>query len=111
METLEKAAIDSLAYKRAILGYFDALIRRHEARLDSITRWLMGETTSPDDTKILQGLGVTEKITRPNAFRMLRSLVQTIRELSYNGLVLLFDEVDRMASIGGKAERLATDNL
>ncbi|MYC94093.1 MAG: hypothetical protein F4X14_03905 [Caldilineaceae bacterium SB0661_bin_32] len=111
VDTLEKAAIDSLAYKRAILGYFDALIRRHEARLDSITRWLMGETTSPDDTKILRGLGVTEKITRPNAFRMLRSLVQTIRELSYNGLVLLFDEVDRMASIGGKAERLATDNL
>jgi hypothetical protein len=42
---------------------------------------------------------------------MLRSLVQSIRELSYNGLILLFDEVDRMASIGGKAERLATDNL
>ena len=111
VDTLEKAAIDSLAYKRAILGYFDARIRRHEDRLDSLTRWLMGETTSPDDTKILRGIGVTDKITRPNAFRMLRSLVQTIRELSYNGLILLFDEVDRMASIGGKAERLATDNL
>ena len=111
VDTLEAAAIDSLAYKRAILGYFDALIRNHEARLDSLTRWLMGETTSPDDTKILRGIGVTEKITRPNAFRMLRSLVQTIRSLSYNGLILLFDEVDRMASIGGKAERLATDNL
>ena len=111
VDTLEKAAIDSLAYKRAVLGYFDALICRHETRLDSLTRWLMGETTSPDDTKILRGIGVTEKITRPNAFRMLRSLVQSIRELSYNGLILLFDEVDRMASIGGKAERLATDNL
>ena len=111
VDTLEAAAIDSLAYKRAILGYFDALIRGHETRLDSLTRWLMGEATSPDDTKVLRGIGVTEKITRPNAFRMLRSLVQTIRTLSYNGLVLLFDEVDRMASIGGKAERLATDNL
>jgi hypothetical protein len=42
---------------------------------------------------------------------MLRSLVQTIRALSYGGLILLFDEVDRMSSIGGKAEKLATDNL
>jgi hypothetical protein len=111
VETIEKATIESLAYKRAILGYFEALLRRNEDRLDSVTRWLMGEVTSPDDTKLLRRLGVTEKISRPNAFRMLRSLVQTIRELSYNGLVLLFDEVDRMASIGGKAERLATDNL
>jgi hypothetical protein len=42
---------------------------------------------------------------------MLRSLAQAVRALSYSGLILLFDEVDRMASIGGKAEKLATDNL
>ncbi len=60
---------------------------------------------------MLREVGVTGKITRPNAFRMLRSLTQTIRALSYSGLILLFDEVDRMASIGGKAEKLATDNL
>jgi hypothetical protein len=42
---------------------------------------------------------------------MLRSLAQTIRALSYSGLILLFDEVDRMSSIGAKAEKLATDNL
>lgn len=111
VDTLEAAAVDSLAYKNAVLGYFDALIRGHESRLESLTRWLMGSTTTPDDTKILREIGVTGKITRPNAFRMLRSLVQVIRALSYSGLILLFDEVDRMASIGGKAEKLATDNL
>ncbi len=111
VDTLEAAAIDSLAYKNATLAYFEALIREQDDRLDSLTRWLMGVNTTPEDTKRLREVGVTGKITRPNAFRMLRSLTQTIRTLSYSGLVLLFDEVDRMSSIGGKAEKLATDNL
>lgn len=111
VDTVESSFIDSLAYKNAIIGYLDALIRDHAERLDSLTRWLTGATTTPDDTKILREIGVTGKITKPNAFRMLRSLAQTIGALSYSGLILLFDEVDRMASIGGKAEKLATDNL
>ncbi|MCL4832729.1 MAG: DUF2791 family P-loop domain-containing protein [Caldilineaceae bacterium] len=111
VDTLEATAIDSLAYRAAVLAYFDALIRDFDERLDSLTRWLLGSNTTPDDTKILREVGVTGKISRTNAFRMLRSLVQTIRALSYGGLILLFDEVDRMSSIGGKAEKLATDNL
>ena len=111
VDTVESAAIDSMAYKQAVLAYFDALIRDQEVQLDALTRWLMGATTTPEDTKVLRALGVTGKITRPNAFRMLRSLAQTVRALSYSGLILLFDEVDRMASIGGKAEKMATDNL
>ena len=111
VDTLELATIDSLAYKNAVLAYFEALIRDQEERLDALTRWLMGTATTPGDTKVLRDVGVSGKISRPNAFRMLRSLAQTIRALSYSGLILLFDEVDRMASIGGKAEKLATDNL
>ncbi|MBP8108870.1 MAG: DUF2791 family P-loop domain-containing protein [Caldilineaceae bacterium] len=111
VDTVEASPIDSLAYRNAILAYFEALIREQDERLESLTRWLMGSTTTPDDTKVLRDVGVTGKITKPNAFRMLRSLVQTIRALSFSGLILLFDEVDRMASIGGKAEKLATDNL
>jgi hypothetical protein len=111
VDTVEATPIDSPAYKAAILGYFEALIRDQEERLDSLARWLLGSSTTPDDTKILREIGVTGKITRPNAFRMLRSLAQIVRALSYSGLILLFDEVDRMASIGGKAEKLATDNL
>ncbi len=111
VDTVEASGIDSLAYKNAVLAYFEALIRDQEEHLESLRRWLMGAATTPDDTKLLRTVGVTGKITRPNAFRMLRSLTQTIRALSYSGLILLFDEVDRMSSIGGKAEKLATDNL
>ncbi|MCA9937706.1 MAG: DUF2791 family P-loop domain-containing protein, partial [Anaerolineales bacterium] len=111
VDTLEATSIDSPAYQAAVLGYFDSLIRDNEERLDSLSRWLMGETTTPADTKVLREVGVTGKINRPNAFRMLRSLCQIIRALSFSGLILLFDEVDRMASVGGKAEKLATDTL
>jgi len=111
VDTLEATVVDSPAYQTAVLAYFDSLIRDNEERLDSLSRWLMGEVTSPDDTKVLREVGVTGKINKPNAFRMLRSLCQVIRALSYTGLILLFDEVDRMASVGGKAEKLATDTL
>jgi hypothetical protein len=111
VDTLEATTIDSLPYKNAILATFEALIRQQDERMDSLTRWLLGEATTPEDTKILREVGVTGKITRTNAFGMLRSLVQSIRALSFSGLILLFDEVDRMASIGGKAEKVATDNL
>jgi hypothetical protein len=111
IDTLEATAIDSPVYKAAVLAYFEALVRDQEDRLESLSRWLLAEDTSPDDTKTLREVGVTGKITKTNAFRMLRSSAQTVRALSYSGLLLLFDEVDRMASIGGKAEKLATDNL
>jgi P-loop Domain of unknown function (DUF2791) len=42
---------------------------------------------------------------------MLRSLCQAVRALGYTGLALLFDEGDRMLSVGGRSEKVATDNL
>lgn len=111
VDTVEATSVDSAAYKAAVLAYLGALSHSHEERLASLERWLLAEDTTPADTKVLREVGVTGKIGRANAFRMLRSLAQTVRALSYSGLLLLFDEVDRMSSIGGKAERLATDNL
>lgn len=111
IDTLEATTIDSGVYKAAVLAYLEAVIRQQADRSEALSRWLMGENTSPADTKVLRSVGVTGKIFRTNAFRMLRSLAQTVRALSFAGLILLFDEVDRMASIGGKAEKLATDTL
>lgn len=110
-QTLETTAVDSLSFQKAIQGYFYALMRGQERRLDSLERWLHGEEISPEDLRDLRSIGVTEKINKNNAFKMLRSLCQTVRALGYTGLALLFDEGDRMLSIGGKAEKTATDNL
>jgi hypothetical protein len=111
VQTLESTVMDSLSFHKAILGYCYALFRGQERRMESLERWLLGEEVSPEDMRDLRQIGVTEKINKQNAFKMLRSLCQAVRALGYNGLALLFDEGDRMLSIGGKAEKVATDNL
>ncbi len=111
LQTLAMGAIDSLSFHKAVQGYFTALMRGQERRLEALERWLHGEEVTPEDMRDLRTIGVTEKINKNNAFKMLRSLCQTVRALGYTGLALLFDEGDRMLSIGGKAEKTATDNL
>jgi bacteriophage exclusion system BrxC/D-like protein len=111
LQTLETTAVDSLSFHKAIQGYFGALLRGQDRRMESLERWLHGEEVTPEDMKDLRSIGVTEKINKNNAFKMLRSLCQSVRALGYTGLALLFDEGDRMLSIGGKAEKTATDNL
>jgi hypothetical protein len=111
LHTLSATPIDSLSFHKAVQGYFQALLRGQERRLESLQRWLHGEEVTPEDMRDLRSIGVTEKINKNNAFKMLRSLCQTIRAIGYSGLALLFDEGDRMLSIGGKAEKTATDNL
>jgi P-loop Domain of unknown function (DUF2791) len=111
LHTLETTSVDSLSFQKAIQGYFNALLRGQERRVESIERWLHGEEVTPEDMRDLRLIGVTEKINKNNAFKMLRSLCQAVRAMGYTGLALLFDEGDRMLSIGGKAEKTATDNL
>ncbi len=111
LQTLEATTIDSLSFQKAIYGYFWALLRGQELRQESLTRWLHGEAVSTIDMKDLRSIGVTERINRSNAFKILRSLCQVVRAIGYTGLVLLFDEGDRMMSVGGRSEKIATDNL
>jgi hypothetical protein len=111
LHTLDTTAVDSLSFHKAIQGYFNALLREQDRRLESLERWLHGEEVTPEDMRDLRSIGVTEKVNKNNAFKMLRSLCQSVRALGYTGLALLFDEGDRMLSIGGKAEKTATDNL
>lgn len=111
MQTLANTAVDSLSFHKAIQGYFNALLRGQELRLEALGRWLHGEEVSPEDGRDLRSIGVTEKINKNNAFKMLRSLCQVARALGYSGLALLFDEGDRMLSVGGRSEKVATDNL
>ncbi|HSH82862.1 MAG TPA: BREX system ATP-binding domain-containing protein [Herpetosiphonaceae bacterium] len=111
LQTLAATPVDSLSFGKAVQAYFTALMRGQELRLESLGRWLQGEEVTPEDMRDLRSIGVTEKINKNNAFRMLRSLCQVVRALGYSGLALLFDEGDRMLSVGGRSERVATDNL
>jgi bacteriophage exclusion system BrxC/D-like protein len=111
LQTLAMTPVDSLSFHKAIQGYINAAMRGQELRQEALGRWLQGEEVSPEDMRDLRSIGVTEKINKNNAFKMLRSLCQVVRALGYSGLALLFDEGDRMLSVGGRSEKVATDNL
>lgn len=111
LEMLDRTPIDSMSFHAAIRGHFRALLQGDEAKQMALGRWLHGERASLDEGRVQRMLGVTESISKNNAFKMLRSLCQAVRAIGYNGLALLFDEGDRMMSLGGRAEREATDVL
>lgn len=111
LQTLAATPVDSLSYRKAVEGYFQALLYGKELRQESLTRWLHGEAVNTEDMRDLRLFGVTERMSRSNAFKMLRSLCQVVRAIGYTGLALLFDEGDRMLSVGGRSEKIATDNL
>jgi hypothetical protein len=85
LQTLESTPVDSLSFHKAIQGYVAALLRGQELRLEALGRWLHGEEVSPEDMRDLRSIGVTEKINKNNAFKMLRSLCQVVRRSWLHG--------------------------
>lgn len=109
LETILRFKVESPSYRHAIYFYLQAVAEENEQKKRLLGAWLRGETIPLRD---LKDFTITEKIDRSTAFKMLRSLAQMIHELGFSGLVLLFDEGDRMVSIGSsKQERVACDNL
>jgi P-loop Domain of unknown function (DUF2791) len=109
LQRMKRMDVEFPSFKYAVQGFFEAVARKDEHRQMMLGAYLRGEPVKPKDT---QTDGVTEKMDKSNAFRALRSLCQTIRALGYAGTVLLFDEGDRMVSIGSsRQEKIACDNL
>jgi P-loop Domain of unknown function (DUF2791) len=101
--------IESPSFRHAIHYYLLAVAEENDANRRVIATWLRGETVALKD---LRRFSITEKIDKTVAFKMLRSLAQAVHELGFAGLVLLFDEGDRMVSLGtNRAEKAACDNI
>ena len=69
--TIINTPIDSLSYKEAIIGYISAFIEGSPLTQESLMRWLHGEEVTAADMRVLKLIGVTEKVNKTNAFRML----------------------------------------
>lgn len=109
LETILRFKIESPSFRHAVYYYLTAVAEEKEDDRRLLGAWLRGENVTLKDVR---GFSVTEKLDRSVAFKMLRSLAQLIHELGYAGLVLLFDEGDRMVSIGSShTEKIACDNL
>ncbi len=109
LDTILRFKVESPSYRHAVYFYLQAVAEESEEKKRLIGAWLRGETVALRDVR---EFSVTERIDRSVAFKMLRSLSQLIHELGYSGLLLLFDEGDRMVSIGSsRTEKVACDNL
>ncbi|MCG2735334.1 MAG: ATP-binding protein [Candidatus Methanoperedenaceae archaeon] len=96
---------ENISFSNAIKSAFKALIENDEETFSIVVQWLNGEGFIK---KIHSKYGITEKIDKTNAFRMIRSLIQWIRQINYSGLVLLFDEGERGISINSSKSKTQT---
>ena len=109
LETILRFKVESPSYRHAVYFYLQSAAEENEANKRLIGAWLRGESVALKD---LRPFSITERMDRSLAFKMLRSLAQLVHELGYAGLALLFDEGDRMVSIGSsRTEKAACDNL
>ena len=109
LDTILRFKIESPSFRHAVYFYLKATAEENEAKKRVIGAWLRGESVALKDVR---EFSISERIDRSVAFKMLRSLSQLVHELGYVGLVLLFDEGDRMVSIGSsRTEKVACDNL
>ncbi|MDX2039848.1 MAG: BREX system ATP-binding domain-containing protein [Acidobacteriota bacterium] len=109
LETILRFKVESPSYRHAVYFFLQAAAEENEAKKRVIGAWLRGEAVPMKDVR---EFSITERIDRSVAFKMLRSLAQLVHELGYAGLALLFDEGDRMVSIGSsRTEKVACDNL
>ncbi len=109
LDTILRFKVESPSYRHAVYFYLKAVAEENEANKRILGAWLRGETVALKDVR---AFSISERMDRTVAFKMLRSLSQLVHELGYAGLVLLFDEGDRMVSIGSsRTEKVACDNL
>jgi hypothetical protein len=109
LDTILRFKVESPSYRHAVYFFLKAVAEENEAHKRVLGAWLRGETVALKDVR---AFSISERMDRTVAFKMLRSLSQLVHELGYAGLVLLFDEGDRMVSVGSsRTEKVACDNL
>jgi len=100
--------VENINFVRAIEGALNALFDERKQDYQSILQWL---TASGYDRHTHRNYGILEPIRRGQAFSMIRSLTQWVKNLRYKGLVILFDEAEQVPSLTSKQRDLLLSNL
>jgi hypothetical protein len=100
--------IESQSFARAVKAAFRALLDEQRDVFEDICQWLKGEGY---DRARHQPHGISQRIDKSTAFTMIRSLLRWVREIDYSGLVILFDEAERIPSMSSKQSELLLNNL
>ena len=103
----ELDSYESISFRNAVKYAFLSLIN-DDTNFDLLIQWLEGE--GPPKT-FLKEFKVFEKVDKSTAFRMIRSLIQWIKDLGYSGMVVLMDEAESSPSLSSKQKNVLLNNL
>ncbi|MBD3349965.1 MAG: hypothetical protein GF364_00585 [Candidatus Lokiarchaeota archaeon] len=99
---------ESLSFGRAIKNAFKYRYFDDDENFETICQWLNGEGY---DRKIHGRQGIYERIDKTTAFKMIRSLVNLVNQIGFNGMVILFDEAEQIPSLSSKEKGQHLNNL
>ncbi|MBI4859999.1 MAG: DUF2791 family P-loop domain-containing protein [Candidatus Riflebacteria bacterium] len=109
VQSLGRIKVENPSFRNAVQRFVGAVASGDEQTRSSLGSWLQGDELERGE---LRSFGIIEAPHQHNAFRMLRNLCQLVRELGYQGLILLFDEGQRMVSMmSARSQKYACENL
>ncbi len=106
--SLRRLPVDAPSFRAAVLAWYKAWREEDQEAEALAAAWLRGEDVPASEVR---RLGIREAMSHTNAFRMLRSLCQMLQGMGVPGILLAFDEMDRVLSLGAKRRRAIADNL
>jgi hypothetical protein len=106
--TLARASFTRHSFRDAVTGFSRAVLDRDEPAARRLGAWLRGEDVSLTEAKTA---GVYEVPSNDNGFGLLRSLVQLVPRLGWQGSVLLLDEAERRLSADDKPTKALSETV
>jgi hypothetical protein len=99
---------ESTSFTQAIKQAFLALLYDNQDDFYNVLTWLKGESFQ---RRIHGEYGIVQKVSEETAFQRLRSLGQWIRQIGFNGLIVLFDEAEQTPSFSTRQMSIHLNNL
>lgn len=99
---------DSTSFKNAVLEAFLALDEKREDDFSELVQWLKGEGY---DAAFKSKYKIFQKVEKQTAWSLIRSLIEWLTSIGFNGLALLFDEAEKIPSLSSKQADLLAANL
>jgi hypothetical protein len=104
----ELGPFESTSYLNAIKHAFQALHEKNDDNFSLIIQWLKGEKPPSLELRKFQ---INEKLDKSTAFKFIRCLIRWLRDIDYNGLIILMDEAEQTPSMSTKQREKLLNNL
>lgn len=105
---IARATFTRHSFRDAVAGFGRAVLDRDEPGVRRLGAWLRGEDISLTEAK---QVGLYEVPSNEIGFGMLRSLVQLIPRIGWQGSVILIDEAERRLAIGEKPTKALAETV